>query len=480
MKNNDSSQVLKASIVYILVSLVNKGIGFFTVPLYTRILTTEQMGVSTTWVSWLTILMPITSLSLVSGSMYIAMNKFGNQRESYQSSALALSTLTSVVCLVVFLIFNGPLTELFTLPKNLMTFMFIYLILSPALDMWMLKLRYEYSMKSMAIITLLSNLTSSAFAVTLVWVLKDTNYDLGAVRIFATYSVLGIFALYYYFRVFLTGRVFYNRVFWKFGIKISVPLIIHTLSKNILDVSDRLMISYYSGKSAVGIYGTVYSVSALSLVVWNSINSAFVPYLYEKLDEHSVKGNLAIRKITNSMIIMYAIVCIGLTAIAPEIVTVLAPKEYYEAVYIIPPIAAGIFLTCIYNVFANVILFHNKSVGIMFATLVASATSIGLNTLFIPIYGYIAASYTTLIAYIILAILQGVMMIRIHGYGLYNMKNIFRLSILVVLTCVSFTFVYKNTMIRYLIVLLLFLSLIVFRKYFFKVLRELKSINDKK
>lgn len=42
--------------------------------------------------------------------------------------------------------------------------------------------------------------------------------------------------------------------------------------------------------------------------------------------------------------LLYAGVAVLLTYLAPEIVRILAPEEYYEAIYIMPPIAAGVFL----------------------------------------------------------------------------------------------------------------------------------------
>ena len=273
------------------------------------------------------------------------------------------------------------------------------------------------------------------------------------------------------------GRVLFNKEYWSFGIKLSIPLMIHSLAKNILDVSDRSMISIYCGKSDVGIYGTIYSISALSLIVWNSINSAFVPYLYDKLECDTKESNREIGKITYIMMIIYAVVCVCLTAVAPEIVRLLATNDYYQAVYIIPPIAAGIFLTCVYNMFANVILYHKKTVGVMIATIVAAIVNMILNAIFIPMYGYIAAAYTTLAAFIVLAISQGVVMKYVHRKKLYNMKLVFLLSLIVVIICIAFNALYSSIIIRYSVTILLLITLFVFRKSIIQILKTVKKDN---
>ena len=126
-KAKDNHTVLKASVVYIIVSLINKGIGIITVPIFTRLLTVEEMGTVTTWISWMTMLLPITSLSLASGSMYIAMNEYkGNERQKYQSSVLSLATISSVLCLIVYLIFSDFFNSYLT--KSLYLSLYIWLI----------------------------------------------------------------------------------------------------------------------------------------------------------------------------------------------------------------------------------------------------------------------------------------------------------------------------------------------------------------
>ena len=452
MENSRKNNVLSASIIYVIVSLVNKGIGIITIPIFTRLLSASEMGVVSIWTSWLLMITPIATLSLMTGSFYIAMNQYPKERDKYQSSVLFLSTVSSITCFILYFIFKDLLNKLFTLDTGLMVFMFVYLVLSPSMDIWLLRKRYEYETKKMAIVSLISSLLSSIVALLLVIILKDKNYNLGNVRVYGTYGILAIFSLFFYILIIKKGKVLFDKNYWRFGLSISIPLIFHSLAKNILDVSDKSMISFYCGKEAVGIYGTVYSISTLSLIVWTAINNAFVPYLFESLSSEKDDDIKNIGKASYIMIGIYAVVCLGLTMIAPEIVRLLTTDSYYEAIYIIPPVAAGIFLTCVYNLFANVILFHKKSTGVMVGTIIAAVTNVVLNAIFIPIFGYIAAAYTTLTAYVVLSIIQGIIMINVHKKPLYNMKIIFILSFFVIGICLSFTILYKKTIIRYIVI----------------------------
>lgn len=133
--------------------------------------------------------------------------------------------------------------------------------------------------------------------------------------------------------------------------KLSIPLIGNSLAGQVLSVSDRTMISSMVGKSAVGIYGTLYNVSSLSTIVWSSLNNSFVPYMFSNME--TKEGRNKIKKYVNYILLAYAIVALGLTLLAPEVVRILATDEYYAAIYIMPPIAAGIFLNALGNLYSN-------------------------------------------------------------------------------------------------------------------------------
>lgn len=465
----NKSIVFKASIIYVIVGFLNKAIGIITIPLFTRILSTSEMGVSTTYISWQTMLYPITSLSIVSGSLFIAMKEFQNERDKYESSVLSLSTVVTMTVFIIYLLFHDFFNRLFTLPTEIMVFMFICLLFQPALDMWIIRQRYEYHVGKMALVTIASNIGSAIVSVLFVLAFIDSDTDLGVVRILGTYGTILVFALFLYALIIYKGRTFYDKKYWGFAIKLSLPLMFHTMGKNILDVSDRSMIAIQCGKSDAGIYGTIYSVASLALIVWTAINNAFVPYLFEKLDKNSDKDIHDINRITMAMLLLFASVSIFLTAIAPEIVKILMTDSYYEAVYLIPAITGGVYMTCVYNIFSNVVLYYEKPIYIMYGTVAAAIINIILNYAGIKQWGYQTAAYTTLITCIILSIVQGLAMYKVRSEKLYDLKMIIIISFGTIATSLLFDVLYNYKLLRYLVIAVI-LSLIVYNKNKFKSL----------
>ena len=67
---NDNVSLKKASTFYLIGSLFNKGIGFITVPIFTRILTLSDYGIVTTYNSWVSIISMFISLALYMGNPF--------------------------------------------------------------------------------------------------------------------------------------------------------------------------------------------------------------------------------------------------------------------------------------------------------------------------------------------------------------------------------------------------------------------------
>ena len=227
------------------------------------------------------------------------------------------------------------------------------------------------------------------------------------------------------------------------------------------------MISKMVDNSAVGIYSLLYNVSSLSDIVWNAMIAAYIPFLYQNFDSQKDK----IRKITDILLIFYAGVAIILTFFAPEIVWILATEEYYESVNIMPPIACGIFYMAVFGIYTPIFVYYKKTGYLMVTTSITAVLNIILNVIFIPLFGYQAAAYTTLVSYGVLAFIQYLIAVnfenRMNGIknSIYNNFHIMLLSFVTTIICLSGILLYKFYMLRYLIIFLIIFicSLVIYR-----------------
>ncbi|MDO4841101.1 MAG: polysaccharide biosynthesis C-terminal domain-containing protein [Phoenicibacter congonensis] len=68
------------------------------------------------------------------------------------------------------------------------------------------------------------------------------------------------------------------------------------------------------------------------------------------------------------------------------------------------PIAETLVFSFCYTVMSNIEFYFDKNKFVMFVSLVASATNVALNFVFISLFGFLAAAYTTLGCYVFMAI----------------------------------------------------------------------------
>lgn len=189
----------------------------------------------------------------------------------------------------------------------------------------------------------------------------------------------------------------------KYALKFNIPLIPHYLSMYVLSSSDRIMISRMVNHTATAIYSVAYTVASVISIVWQSIESSLSPWIYEKL---STNNKQSVRSLTTKSIMLFAFLCLFCTLFAPEIMTILAPKEYSLGIYVIPPVAAGVYFTAIYSLYMRIELFYKQTNFAAVATGVAALSNIILNYVCITIFGFVAAAYTTLTCYGMLSLLH--------------------------------------------------------------------------
>ena len=86
----------KASIWYTICNFFQKGISFIAVPIYVRLLTTDEYGDWSVFQSWRDILIIFASLNLFSGVYTKTLVDNKDDRDRYTSSMQGLGTIVSL------------------------------------------------------------------------------------------------------------------------------------------------------------------------------------------------------------------------------------------------------------------------------------------------------------------------------------------------------------------------------------------------
>ena len=122
-KWNQIPLTVKVSVAYAVCSILQKCLSFLTLPLFTRLLTTEQYGQYTIYTSWSGILIIFLTLNLSAGSFQTAMIKYEDKRAEYISSIQGICILLSCIFLIIYLPFREIWNRIFELPTFLVLLM---------------------------------------------------------------------------------------------------------------------------------------------------------------------------------------------------------------------------------------------------------------------------------------------------------------------------------------------------------------------
>ena len=216
----------------------------------------------------------------------------------------------------------------------------------------------------------------------------------------------------------------------------------------------------------------VSNISVIATMIWSSVNASLVPYTFEKLNDKKYGD---INRIVLPLLLAYSVICVGVTLVAPEIIMILAPKEYYSGVYAVPPIVSVAFLSALYNIYANVEFYHKKSGGIAVATIVSAVVNIALNLVLIPKFGFVGAAYTTLVSNIVLIFMHYCNYRRCQKERVYNDKLVFLLAAACLILCGLCNLLYINNIVRYAVIAVIAIGVIIKHKAIIALIKSLKS-----
>ncbi len=440
MGSDNNTKALKSGVWYTVANFFMKSIGFITTPLFTRLLTKSDYGLYNNYASWLSTFLVIVTLNL--GASFISA-KFDHEKDfdGYVSSTLVLSTLATALGVIIVNAFPAFFTKVTGIEHRYLNIMFLYLMFYAAVDMFQTRERFFFEYK-ISVLTSLSIGISTA-AVSVLLVVHMDNKLCGRIVGSAAPTVLAGILLY---SILLWRGKKVNVTYWRYALPICVPFIPHLLSLSLLNAMDKMMITKICGPEDNALYSVAYNCGAVITLLVVSLNTAFSPWLGERLHE---KKYDEIRAVSRTYVLFFVYASCGVMMITPELLLVMGGKSYSGALYVMPPVTFGCVCQFLYTMYVNVEQFNKRTVGMAVASVVAAASNYLMNWLLIPRVGFEVAAYTTLASFMILLFIHMFLVRRMGLSTVYSTK----LVICVLLFMSGFTalvhLLFRTTVLRY-------------------------------
>ncbi len=440
MNTTNDAKALKSGVWYTVANFIMRGIGFITMPIFTRLLSHDEFGLYSNYASWLQTFTMFVTLNLAS-TFISARFDFEDDFDGYISSVLSLSTVSTLIWLLIINLFPAWFASITGVEFKYLNIMMLYLLFAAAIDMFQTRERYFFRYKISVFISSFLSVASSVLAILLIMYL-DNKLDGRIIGFAIPYIVMG---MVFYIVIFMCGKKI-NINYWKYALPICLPFIPHLLSLTLLNSMDKIMITNICGPAQNALYSLAYSCGAVITMLISSLNTAFAPWLGEQLHVNNFE---TIKKVATKYVLIFVGLTCGFMLIFPELLLIMGGESYREAIYVMPPVAFSCVCQFIYTMHVNIEQFKKKTVGMAIASISAAVLNYLLNMIFIPKFGYIAGAYTTLASFLWLMAIHMFLVYRIGYAGVYDQDIIFKIVFYVGLYTAVVHFLYGNTVLRY-------------------------------
>jgi O-antigen/teichoic acid export membrane protein len=384
----------KASIWYLASGILGKGLAVLTTPFFTRLLSPQQYGEYTLYITLVGVVSISSSVVSSGSAIYDGMKRFEEGIGSYLRSALLVSSAFSLgFCLLLF-------TFSFLFNVNILFFLFltVQILCDCILSVFLCSRRFYYEYKEVAVISIVSSATSPVISIIL---LKIIGGDY-RIRIYALLAVSLALAIYAIFRIY-KEKGYFQRTMAKYLIKRSLPLLPHGIGSAVCAQADKLTITAVMGSSALASYSVVHSLGLGIQFITSALGSALWPWVIRRLSQNESDK---VSELFSPLLYGLAGLNLCVISIAPEIMSILAPSKYMGAFSALLPISISALASFVSSA-ATVALVH-KGLGrsVAIASISGTLSCIILNITLISSFGYLGAGLALLFSQLLTAIIE--------------------------------------------------------------------------
>lgn len=443
-----NNKIVKAGSWYTITNFFTKGLSFLTLPVFTRLLTTEDYGKISIYGTYVSIITIVFSLGLT-GSVQRGKFDFKEKYNDYFSSVMFLGILSYSIFSILIILFIDFFSILIGFEKILIIILLVQSFFSFIQNITLAKFQVEYNYKKVSILNILNSLISIFLSIIFITTIFQENGYMG--KIIGGIVPLIFFGIALIVYTFKNSKKIISLKYWKYALIISLPLILHNLSGIVNSQFDRILIDKFIGNSETGIYSFAYNIGMIITILWSSTNQTWVPWFFEKMETNDISK---IKTRANNFRDFFTFAYIIILFVSPELIKLMADKAYWEGLYIVPFVFMAYYFNLMYSFEVNVEFYYKKTSMISIGTILTAILNIVLNIIFIPKYGYFAAAITTAISNFCLFLFHFIITNYILKHKLFGIKFHFISFVYVNLSTLLFIEFNENIFIRYFIVVL--------------------------
>lgn len=444
MSEGVGRKAAKAGVGYTIGNVLVRGVTFLSLPIFTRLMSTQDFGLYTTYVSYVNILTLLSGLGLHAG-FKAAKVEFSEEIDHYTSAMLTITLVYNVFLLAVAFLCREFLGTLLTFDSRIVILMFVQALASAVFSMYNSRIGLDYSYKKYLLLSAVNSISNVVLSIVLILTINKNNPFLG--RVWGTVIALGTVAVIPAFLFYKKAGPSLKKEYVAFGLSYSIPLIPHGLSQILLAQFGKIIIQRQVGNDAAGIYGFAYSIAAIPQIIVTSLDAAWGPWFFESYKSGHLEE---IKKRSTQYVAVFTTITGVLFCISPEVVKFMTKEEYWSAIPLIAPAVLGVFFTFMYTLPAQIEYYFKKTKYIALGTMFAAVLNVILCLIFVPKLGYESAVYVTVFTYVIYFVMHMLIAIQLTQKQLpFDIKAMTGYVLAVCVLCVLVQLCIEQWLLRY-------------------------------
>lgn len=417
--------IAKNTFYYLLAGTLPYVLSFFTLPIYTRYLTTEDYGILSLLLAFTGIIKPIISLQLFA---VLSKDFFLHRSNDKELSSIFSTNFWATILLVFVFSFFILLTFLF-FPQvlwagNKISPKAFCLAISSMMFMVVADVPLTFLQSAGRGKTILiSSVTNTLVTILLTLILLVTFKMKVEGVLFA--QLLGSVALLTSYLVFCRSYIcfVFSLLSFKRACHFGIPLIPHALGGYLFMYSDRLILEKYVSLGAIGLYSLSDKLASTLKFLINSANNALIPHFMDKATKDFPKAVEEFQRITIRWGIGISLIYVALSLFSYDLLLLLTTPDFLGAFIFIPLLAGSYIFRGLYCFSSYPLFFYEKTKYIPIITVSSGVSNIALNLLLDPYWGVWGAVCATFFSFLMTFIISEVICYKRFSMNL-NLKKL--------------------------------------------------------
>lgn len=389
-------KILSNSLIYTVIALIQKGISFFLLPLYTYYLMPSDYGVMsvvTSITNFLSIFI-LFSFTSTATRFYYKRREHDYARQLWGTLILLVLVNTVVIGTLCF-VFHKNLIDPVLGEIPFSPYLVVGLLTTIVSPLYLFFQAYlqtiqkgkQYGTNSILYFLLHVGLTV-LFLVKFHWGVMGVLY-----ANLITAVVFFIYAFFFFIKMKLEWRI--NKEIATSAVKYATPLFPHHLFAWSSGMIDRIMLNSLSSSTSSGLYSSAQQFGNIINTVEANVNRAYAPWFYERIGNKGSEE--VIKKLIYLLITIYSLIAFIFSLYSKEIIQLMTAPSYHGIWIYVPFLCFANVFQGVYYIYSN-FLFLDRTKYVFYCTLTSAVLIIALNFILIPFYGVLGTVISAAVA----------------------------------------------------------------------------------